>query len=305
MSKERPPIQPIGDVHPDAYPPDTEAYFSHYGLDCGPDIRHWFGSFPSGNYTLAAHIYQPAHYKAAVIGLHGYLNHSGQFKHLIQYLLAEGYAVAVFDFPGHGLSGGQSARIDDMAEYTRAVRDFMKIVRPRLHGPYHAVGFSMGAAVLTDLLLAGRAETFDKIILAAPLIHWTAYSQSKNTYKIYVKFTNKIIRFHQKNSSDREYLVFNKTQDYLHAKYLSLHWVKALFDWNDKLRTLSSSDREILILQGDKDSTVDWPYNLGLLREKFPHAKIEMFHKARHELFNESPKYRPKVLESIKQYLKQ
>ena len=304
MSKEQLPVQSIEDVLPDSYPPEVEAYFAHYELDVGPGIQHWFGSFPSGNYTLVAHIYRPARYEAAVIGLHGYMNHAGQLKHVIRPLLEQGFAVALFDLPGHGLSSGPSARIDSVEEYTQAVSDFMKIIRPRLHGPYHALGFSLGAGILVDLLLTGRAESFEKIILAAPLIRWTAYRQSKDTYKVYSKFTNKIPRFSQKNSSDREYLVFNKTEDYLQATHVSLPWVKALFDWNEKVTGLPVCEKEILILQGDKDATVDWQYNLELLGKKFPHAEIEILHKARHELFNETLNIRNSVLNYIQEYLK-
>lgn len=302
MSKERPAIGPIEDADPQSYSAQTEGYFAHFGLDCGLDVQHFFGSFTSGRYTLAAHLYRPAQYKATVVLLHGYLNHSGQMRHLIAQLLKEGYAAAVFDLPGHGLSTGRTAGIENFEEYGRAVEDFMKIVRPRLHGPYHAIGFSTGAAILTDTLLTGQEETFDRVILAAPLIRWTAYRQSKDTYKIYRRFTDRIARFQTKNSSDRDYLTFNKTQDYLHATHLSLDWVKALFDWNEKIKERPPCTRDILILQGDKDSTVDWTYNLHLLGKKFPNAKIEMFPGARHELFNEAPQYRQQVLETVRQY---
>jgi len=302
MSKDRPSIQPIEDVNPESYSEDVEAYFAHYDLDCEDDVQHWFGSFESGKYSLAAHLFKPACYKATVVLLHGYLNHTGQFKHLIGFLLEQGYAVSAFDLPGHGLSTGQSARIDEFEEYARSVDDFMKIVRPRIEGPYHALGFSTGGAILADLLLADRSENFQKAILAAPLIRWPGYHQSKSTYNVYIKFTDKIARKLRKNSSDKVYRLFNKTQDYLHAQHVSLFWVKALFEWNDKVKDLSACDKEILVLQGDKDTTVDWKQNLKLLGEKFPNAKIEMFGKARHELFNEARQHRQKVLESVNHY---
>ena len=90
MTIERPPIEPMEDVNPESYPAETEAYFSHYDLDCGPEVQHLFGSFSSGKYTLAAHLYRPAHYEATIILFHGYMNHTGQFKHLIRRLLEEG-----------------------------------------------------------------------------------------------------------------------------------------------------------------------------------------------------------------------
>ncbi len=303
MTGPRPSMQSIEQVDPRSYPAEAEAYFAYYGLDFGRDAVHLFGSFESGGIPLAAHLYRPARYEATVIGLHGYLNHSGQLRHLIGSLLEAGYAVAVFDLPGHGLSGGPTARIDDFEQYITALDDFMKIVRPRLHGPYHAVGFSTGAAILIDLPLTGRDNPFEKIVLAAPLIRWTAYEQSRKTYKIYSRFTDKITRFHQKNSSDKEYLVFSKTRDYLHADHLSLSWVRALFDWNEKLTVLPACQKPVLILQGDKDSTVDWRYNLDLLGEKFPRGEVQLIAGARHELFNESMEYRQLVLQSVKTYL--
>lgn len=303
FSVPKPLIQPIERVESRSYPPETEAYFTHYGLACSPDILHWFGSFSSGSYQLAAHLYQPPHPKAAVILLHGYLNHTGQFRHILAYLLENGYAAAVFDLPGHGLSTGQMSRIDHVEEYTHALWDFLTILPSRLNGPYHAIGFSLGAAVLADALLTGQADSFDRVVLAAPLLRWNGYHPSKNTYKIYRRFTDRIRRVPQRNSSDQKYLLFNRTQDYLHASSVSLCWVKALFDWNDKIEKLPPTDKEIFILQGDRDRTVDWRYNLTLLTQKFPSSQLQIIPGARHELFNEAPLYREPVLQAVRNYL--
>lgn len=302
---ERIPIQPLDTVNPAAYPEAVTGYFAHYGLTSPEEseIEHTFGSFTSNSVKLAAHLYQPQKYRATVLLMHGYLNHSGQFRHLIRHLLENGFAVALFDLPGHGLSGGNSAEITSFEQYVRAMQDFLAIVKPRLQGPYHAVGFSTGAAILVDMLLTNRADDLAKATLAAPLIHWTLYEQSKNTYKVYSAFTDRIARFHRKNSSDRDYLVFNRTQDYLHAKYLSLKWVKALFDWNDRLQMLPPSEANVQVLQGDRDGTVDWDYNLDMVRTKFPNADIQMIAGANHELFNESSELRMQALQDITIYL--
>ena len=135
------------------------------------------------------------------------------------------------------------------------------------------------------------------------MIHWTGYEQSKGTYKIYIKFTKKIPRFYRKNSSDKDYLVFNKTQDYLHCKHLSLDWVKALFDWNKQVEAMPACEREVRVVQGDKDGTVDWTYNLQMIEKKFPNADIKMISGANHELFNEAYAYKQAALESISDYL--
>lgn len=299
-------IEPIETVDPAAYPPAVRDYFAHFGLDGGGcNADHVFGTFESAGFTLAAHLYEPARYTATVVLLHGYLNHCGQYRHLIRFLLENGFAVALFDLPGHGLSSGETAAIDSFDQYIAVTRDFMRLIQGRLHGPYRGVGFSTGAAILIEMLLEDSAGGFDKIVLAAPLIHWSLYDQSKGTYKIYSAFTDKIARFHRKNSSDRDFLIFNKTQDYLHCQHLSLKWVKALFEWNDKFETMSDSDRNVLIIQGDKDVTVDWKYNLDVLRKKVPNAEIKMIPGANHELFNEAPEYRRQALNYIGDFFRQ
>lgn len=304
--KDRPDIEPLAEVDPAAYSDEALAYFAHYGLDCGgPATKHVFGSFESAGFTLAAHLYEPAEYQATVILLHGYLNHTGQFRHLIRFLLENNCAVAVFDLPGHGLSSGETARIDSFDQYITAMQDFLALAKDHLNGPYHAIGFSTGAAILVEMLLENIADALEKIVLVGPLIHWTAYEQSKGTYKVYKQFTDKIARFHRRNSSDREFIVFNRTQDYLHSKHLSLKWVKALFDWNDKIEPMGPCGRELLVIQGDKDGTVDWKYNMDLVRQKFPNAAIKMIPGANHELFNEAPEYKQQTLKNIKNYLKE
>lgn len=302
---ERLDIEPIEQANGRGYSAAVQAYFAHYRLGlAGDGGEHLFGSFPSGEFTLAGHLYRPAVYRATVVLIHGYLNHSGQFKNLIPYLLEKGYAVGVFDLPGHGHSSGDQAAIDSFDQYIQAVGDFMDVVRPRLHGPYYAVGFSLGGTIAMDLLWTG-ATPFEKTVLAAPLIHWTQYEQSKGTYKIYSAFTDRIRRFHQRNTSDKEYLIFNRTQDTLHCQSVSLRWVKALFEWNDKIAAMPPCRRPALVVQGDKDRTVDWRYNIELIREKFTNAQIEMIPGARHELFNEAIVYRQVALKYVGAYFEE
>ncbi len=294
--------EPLEQVNPRHYSDSAKSYFVHYGLDCKSPIEHFWGSFVSGPYMLAGHLYRPASYEAAVVLLHGYLNHSGQMRHLLSALLENHFAVALFDWPGHGLSSGSPVSINHFEEYTIALSDFLKKVRARLHGPYYALGFSMGAAVLTDALLTGAVPSLQQVILAAPLLRWAVYNLSKPLWKAACRFTDRIPRIQWKNSSDPEYLSFNRTRDFLHARAVSLQWVKALSEWNDKLRTLPPSDREILILQPKKDKTVDWPFNLKILQKKFPAARLQMLPGARHELFNETSPYRQTAIRAVLDY---
>ena len=80
-----------GSVRTCAYTSATVAdYLTFYGLDYekhDPDITHILGTFTAAGENLAGHIYTPANYTAVIVALHGYLNHAGQFKHLIKYFV--------------------------------------------------------------------------------------------------------------------------------------------------------------------------------------------------------------------------
>ena len=290
-------IRPLNGQNSMEYSEPVQEYFQYYGLDTEKDnTEHTFGTFPSGNNALAAHIFKPDEYKATVILVHGYLNHSGQLRHIIKRLLNEGYSVAVFDLPGHGLSTGKRAAINDFTEYTDSLIDFYEIVSTRLHGPYHLIGFSTGAAVALDYLSANQDSGFDKVILAAPLVRNWSWIPSRIGFWIYRPFTDSLPRKLRKNSSDKEFLDFSWNRDYLHADEVPIEWVNALYKWNEKIEAAAPIERKITVIQGSKDTTVDFRYNMKFIDRKCSAADIHLIKNARHELFNESPKLRNNAL---------
>jgi len=297
-------MKPLDECDGTQYSDSVQRYFQYYGLDVGDDrAEHLFGTFKSDGRELAGHIYKPAEYKATVILLHGYLNHTGQMKHLIGYLLRQGYAVAAFDMPGHGLSEGERGLIDDFSQYSDALRNSAKVVGGRLHGPYHLVAFSLGSGIVLDYLLTSEDTIFDRVVLAAPLVRNVAWESLKTGYNVYSKLAQSVPRTHRKNSSDKEFLEFNKTKDVLHVQEVPLGWVKALYEWNDKIANLPRRDKAVLVIQGTSDTTVAWKYNIKFIRSKFSDVKVRMIDKGRHELFNESVNIRSKVFLQIGDYL--
>jgi lysophospholipase len=293
-------LKAIEAVDPTQYPDSVLAYFRFYELEPQEDTtRHIFGTFESQSWTLAAHIYIPQDYKATIILLHGYLNHSGQFKHLIKHLLKQNYAVALYDLPGHGLSTGPAGQIDDFSQYTQNLKDFIKRIKTLTKGPYHLIGFSTGASVAIDYFLSTEQPFLEKTILAAPLIRSTSWKASKTGFEFYSKFADTVPRIFRNNSSDKEFLKFNRKKDVLHGQYVGLKWVKALHDWNDKIVDLPFVEKPVFIIQGDKDTTVSWKHNIKFLSKKFPNANIKIIEGARHELFNESEQFRREILSQV------
>jgi alpha-beta hydrolase superfamily lysophospholipase len=286
------------------YPVLLVDYFEFYGFDfAGNGLEHIFGTFESNGQPLAAHIFRPKEYKATVFVLHGYLNHCGQLRHLIRFLIEAGYAVAAFDMLGHGLSGGQRGAIEDFSQYSRALADFVNVVDEHLDGPYHIIGFSTGGSAAMDYLFTHKDNVFDTVILAAPLVRYCGWQQTKTGFRLCKPFADSVPRMHRENSSDKEFLEFNRSRDFLHLQTVPLKWVEALHNWNDRIADLSACEAKVKVIQGTSDATVDWKFNIEFIREKFTHAQITIIEGARHELFNESADIRKQVFSKISSYL--
>ncbi|MDH3414192.1 MAG: alpha/beta hydrolase, partial [Gammaproteobacteria bacterium] len=174
MSRLRDSLPPLDFENPARASPDAAAYLDYYGLNV-PGVKHAFGTFRSGSHVLAAHAFRPAEARATVIVVHGYFDHSGTLSFAIRHLLEQGFAVAAFDLPGHGLSSGPRADIEDFQEYATAFGDLLSLCRAHMPPPCHVVAHSTGAAaVITRLLMRGD-DGLGKVVLVAPLIrsaHW-------------------------------------------------------------------------------------------------------------------------------------
>lgn len=61
----------------------------------------------------------------------------------------------------------------------------------------------------------------------------------------------------------------------------------------------------MLILQGEQDLTVDWQWNLEVLRGKFPRAIVHRHPEARHHLVNEAEEIRQSMFAELETFLAQ
>jgi alpha-beta hydrolase superfamily lysophospholipase len=280
-----------------------EEYSNFYALNF-EGVEHKYFEFKSGDYKLTGQSYAPKDYKATLIFIHGFMGHCGVYSKFFNFMLNSRFAIASFDFPGHGLSTGEQTVIDDFAQYSQAIDDFIKIVKENLHGPYHIIAHSMGGAVVMDYLLFRNGNSFDKIILAAPLVRCTMWNLSKIGYAIYSPFMKNIFRVFRNISSDKEYVRFMKYKDPLQSKIISMKWVAAMFAWEKKATKAAVFEKPILVIQGTKEGTVDWKYNLPFIQNKFKRAEIEFLYDAQHEFFNESKTIRDEVFSIIRDYLR-
>lgn len=278
-------------------------YQRYYGLDL--PAQSWLGSFRAAGFELVGQVWLPEAPVATLFLLHGYYDHMGLYRHVIEWALQQGFAVISCDLPGHGLSSGERASIADFGLYQQTLDALFEQARDLdLPRPWHLCGQSTGGAIAVDHLLhRGEQSPVDgQVILLAPLVRPRAWYWSKFSYCVLRHFVNGIERRFTDNSSDPAFLPFLEA-DPLQPRRLPTAWVGALVAWVKRIEAAPHSLRRPLIVQGEADATVDWPYNLKVLKAKFAEPQILMLPEARHHLANELPGIRQRYFSFIDQRL--
>ena len=96
---------------------EAQAYQRFYGLDFpARQLRRGLGRFEVDAYDVVSQVWWPERAKATLFVFHGFYDHTGLYRHVIEWALDQDFAVIACDLPGHGLSSGTRASIKDFAE---------------------------------------------------------------------------------------------------------------------------------------------------------------------------------------------
>jgi alpha-beta hydrolase superfamily lysophospholipase len=280
---------------------DINRYLAFYGIQT-EKIEHDYEFLQYGGEQIFIQSFTPLNPIGMVLVVHGYLDHSGSMRNLINDLLAKQYHVITYDLQGHGLSSGAKAEIIDFHDYVKVFHEVNKWARRKTTLPLHVVAHSTGGAIVIDYILRKQA-TFQRVVLVSPLIRSHQWRLSKLGIILIKPFVKQLTRVFKRNSSDSTYLKFVK-QDPLQHHKIPLVWFEALIAWNKKVTDYKKSYEEVLVIQGDRDRTVDWNYNLTFIQKKFPTCKVRLIHGGDHQLLNENPRLLEKTLFYIQEGLK-
>lgn len=271
------------------------AYQRFYGLDFpGRSLRKGLGRFDVDGYELVCQVWWPERARATLFMFHGFYDHTGLYRHVIEWALDQGFAVIACDLPGHGLSSGERASIRDFAEYQDTLQGlFAQAVSLDLPQPWHLCGQSTGGAIVVDHVLNAGTDSpaQGQVILLAPLVRPRSWGWSQLSYYLLKPFVRGIARRFSENSNDPQFLTFLQA-DPLQARRLPTAWVGALSRWIKRIEAAPASTRQPLIVQGQADMTVDWQHNLQVLNAKFNRPQVLMLPEGRHHLANETPDMR-------------
>ena len=280
--------------------PAERAYLQAYHIDFESEfagLRHSLGVVPAAGQKLAVHVLQVPAARGNLLLVHGYFDHVGIFGHLIRYGLERGYNVVAFDLPGHGLSTGAQAAIEDFHDYAESLQAVQASATQWLSGDWHVIAQSTGGAAVVDSLVHGWRDA-RAIALLAPLVRPTGWFWVRPAHALLRHWRQSMPRKFADNSNDAEFLEFLRN-DPLQSQQLSLEWVGALRRWLRSLPRRLSCSMPILVLQGDRDGTVDGPYNTSYLQTMLENVQVQWLPGARHQLANESAPIRQQITDSL------
>ncbi|HCS42750.1 MAG TPA: alpha/beta hydrolase, partial [Pseudomonas sp.] len=204
------------------------AYQRFYGLDFpGRHLRSGLGRFEVDDYDVVSQFWWPQQAKATLFLFHGFYDHTGLYRHVIEWALDQGFAVIACDLPGHGLSSGERASIKDFAEYQDTLQGlFAEAHSLGLPQPWHLFGQSTGGAIVIDHVLnAGVSSPAQgQVILLSPLVRPRAWGWSQLSYYALKPFVKAIARRFSENSNDPDFLPFLQA-DPLQPLRLPTAWV--------------------------------------------------------------------------------
>lgn len=290
----------------------SQRYVAYYGLNFAdrlPDLEHGFGYFEAAGHMLSVHGWRPrppVQPRGTVLICHGYFDHVGLYRHVIGHVLELGYAVLAYDLPGHGLSTGPQAVIDDFRTYRDVLEQCLSLATNSFPKPWHVIAQSTGGAIVMDYLVSrgeGDENPFEQVILLAPLVRPFKWGTARWLHTVVSPFAKTLKRVFTINSNDPDFLDFLENRDPLQARRISAIWVSALKKWMPGFEKASRIKVSPVVIQGDKDETVDWQYNLEMIKKKFESPDIRMLPGARHQLANENEAFRRKIFAIIDEYL--
>lgn len=281
------------------------SYRQHYNLHFQVPHRHHMGVFQSSHFHLVGQIFQPvAQSRGTLFIYHGYFDHLGLYGFLIQLGLELGFTVVGFDLPGHGLSSGSFASIECFSRYAAAQQHFIEKVQAfdNCPKPWVAAGQSTGAAVIMYSLLQQHVNYYDRLIFLAPLVRVTNWYWVRVLYQV-LRHRGGTARTFRNNSANESFVEFLRENDPFQHRRIEAQWVGAMIRYTKKIIKSSPSSHSPLIIQGELDETVDYRFNMPMLKKLFHDPKIILIPGARHHLVNEIDEYKKVIKQEITEFV--
>lgn len=239
--------------------------------------------------------------KAHVLIVHGVGEHSGRYRHLVQALLAAGYAVYGHDHQGFGRSGGARGFVSQFRDYLGDISQMLALAQTRNPAlPCCLYGHSMGGLIGLYYLLE-MPGAIDLAVISAPGLHPQLDPLNRFLKQVMVML-NRVrpsLSFPQPGSlhtisRDAEEVRLAQT-DPLWVRKRSARWVVEIFATMREVAARAGEIRlPLLMLQGSADAIVS-PEATQTFFENVssPDKTLRLYEGYYHEIHNDLGREKP------------
>ena len=301
------------------------------GLECPKGEAHFFNL--NGDNKLRVAFWNLSSSKGTIFLQSGRTEFIEKYYEVISEFIDRGYAVAMMDWRGQGLSSrvSKNIRIGHIDNFKTFDDDFIKIVeecfKARCPSPFIGFGHSMGGCLLASYFISEK-NVLEKCILCAPMVTVRANAMSRRIVKLLGLLDN--IGYGsfpmQKPSWDSEdgwieepfednalttdrkrferSFKFLKKCPELGVKGITVGWLKHALNRTNQFKKIQwniAIKRPLLLLDATEDKLVNSHLNKELLGQS-DLVEIKSL-KSQHEIMMETDEIRDEAWKSIDNFL--
>ena len=120
---------------------------------------------------LATEHHTVAGSRGRVVIVHGYAEHKGRYRQLVEALVAAGYSCHLLDLRGHGESGGKRGHVSRFEDYRTDIGRLVEAMRTldASPAPLLLLGHSLGGLIALDFVLH-HPQAFESLAVISPFL---------------------------------------------------------------------------------------------------------------------------------------
>ena len=278
-----------------------QAYSELYGLDSIP-AQHSFHTITIKDFKVSVQVFTPAKPRGQFFLMHGFTDHVGNQKKIIQYRVHQGFEVIAHDHPGHGLTTGQRGAIDSFLTYAEVADTVIQSFSDKKQEQF-LVAHSMGGAVALEMLYQNPKYAFKTVFLLAPLVRICRFNKNRILFRLMGRLKPSVARSFSVNSNDPAFMRFVHGVDPLQLKQIPASWLNSYFNWFSLIGTRKPLNHRFAIITGTADATVDSLYTTSFFGN-WPNVSLLSLAGARHHLPGEVELYQQRMQDFMRIYFK-
>jgi lysophospholipase len=269
---------------------------------------------------------RPRASRGIVVVVHGYCEHRGRYRHVAEHLVQQGYAVLVGDLRGHGESSGERGFIRRFSEYLDDVTAFLVEAQSQYSPPSgkHVelptadvdapqrpilLGHSLGGLIALEYVLA-NPTTVRALALSSPFlgikVHVPAWKRGAGLVASLVHPTLRLPNgLDARDISHDPEIVQQYATDPMITHDATARWFTEITSTHADIRARANRVRTpCLFLQAGDDRIVDANATQQVFSRLGTTDKtLNVYPGLFHEIFNERPEDRQRVLTDLTNWL--